>query len=67
MANTSAVTDPKFNPSGIKQVDEIKNAAVDFEAIIRKNTPVTRRQSIALSNLETAVMYAVKAAVVGDE
>jgi hypothetical protein len=61
-----AVTDPKFNPSGSAEIAAIKEAAVAFEAVIRDNTELGRRQSLALTNLETAVMYAVKAAAVGD-
>jgi hypothetical protein len=61
-----SVTDPKFNPSGSAAIDAIKNAGVAMEAVIRENTPVGRRQSLALTNLETALMFAVKSAAVGD-
>lgn len=61
------VTDPKFNPSGNPGIDVIKAAGVEMEKTIRENTPPGRRQSIALHELETAIMYAVKPAAVGDE
>lgn len=61
------VTDRKFNPSGSEQIDAIKAGAIEFERVIRENTQIGRRQSIALTNLETASMYAVKSAAVGDE
>lgn len=63
----SAITDRAFNPSGSSQIDKLKAAALEFEAVIRENTPAGRRQSIALTNLETASMFAVKAAAVGDD
>jgi len=61
------VTDPSFNPSGSAQIAVIKSEALALENVIRNNTPVGRRQSVALTHLETAAMWAVKAAAVGDE
>lgn len=62
-----SVTDPNFNPSGKENITTIKEAALKFEAVIKANSPAGRRQSIALTHLETSSMYAVKAAAVGDE
>lgn len=62
-----SVTDRDFNPSGSDAVAAIKQAAIDFELVIKRNSPASRRQSVALTNLETASMWAVKAAVCGDE
>lgn len=61
-----ATTDPKFNPSGNPQITEIKEAVLELEAAINK-LPPTRRRSVALTQLEGAAMWAVKAAAVGDE
>lgn len=61
-----SVTDRDFNPSGSEDVAAIKQAAIDFEMIIRKHCKPGRRQSVALTQLETASMWAVKAAVCGD-
>lgn len=61
-----SVTDRNFNPSGSPEIDAIKRAAQAFEAVIKENTPMTRRQSVALTHLETAAMWAVKAAAVGN-
>lgn len=61
-----AFTDRDFNPSGSDAIAAIKQAAIDFELVIKANTPPTRRQSVALTHLETASMWAVKAAAVGD-
>ena len=61
-----AVTDRDFNQSGSDAIAEIKQAAIDFELVIKVNTAPGRRQSVALTNLEAASMWAVKAAAVGD-
>ena len=60
-----AVTNPKFNPSGNPDVDNIKLRALDLEDAINQVDP-GRRRSVALTHLETAAMWAVKAAIVGD-
>ena len=60
------VTDPKFNPSGSRTVDRIKAASNVLAEEIEK-LPSSRRRSVALTHLETAAMWAVKAAAVGDE
>jgi len=62
-----AVTNPDFNPSGSEQIAAIKEAGNAYANIITKNTPAGRRQSLALTHLETAIMFAVKAAAVGDD
>ncbi len=62
-----AVTDLRFNPSGLKSVEQIKLKALEFEIAIREHAPKGRRQSLALSKLEDCVHFAVKAAAVGDE
>lgn len=62
-----SVTDVSFNPSGSSNIDAIKRAANEFAAVIEANTPPGRRRSVALTHLETASMFAVKAAAVGDD
>ena len=57
-----AVTDATFNPSASAHVDRIKKQGVIMEHYIRENTKEGRLQSIALTHLETALMYAVKSA-----
>ena len=57
MAETTNVD---FNPSGSEQVDTVKKGFLHLENTIRMNTPSGRRQSLALTHLETAAMYAVK-------
>ena len=60
------VTDASFNPSGSDVVREIKEASNALAVEIEK-LPNSRRRSVALTYLETASMWAVKAAVVGDD
>lgn len=62
----SKVTDPSFNPSGSAQVSNIKETANLLAGIIG-DLPPGRRRSIALTKLEEASMWAVKAATCGDD
>lgn len=61
----TAVTDPGFNPSGNERIDRIKRKANELAEIIGE-LPPGRRRSVALTKLEEASMWAVKAAAVGD-
>lgn len=61
-----SVTDVKFNPSGNEDITAIKEAANAMADVIDR-LPAGRRKSIALTKLEDASMWAVKAAAVGDE
>jgi len=60
-----SVTDTNFNPSGDPMITRIKEASNQTASIIEE-LPAGRRRSVALTNLETASMWAVKAAAVGD-
>lgn len=60
-----AVTDETFNPSGDQMVARIKAKANELAEIIEE-LPASRRRSVALTQLETASMWGVKAAVCGD-
>jgi hypothetical protein len=60
-----SVTDTKFNPSGNPAVHAIKTKANELAALVEV-LPNGRRKSIALTQLEQASMWAVKAAAVGD-
>lgn len=61
------ITEREFNPSGDPNIDAIKAAALEFEKVILEHAPHTRRRSVALTQLETAAMWAVKAVARGDE
>ena len=60
-----AVTNENFNPSGNELITEIKQASNTLAEVIEKVPPGPRR-AVALTQLETASMWAVKAAAVGD-
>ena len=60
-----SVTDVGFNPSGNETIARIKTKANELAAEIEA-LPAGRRRSVALTHLETASMWAVKAAAVGD-
>ncbi|KEJ93972.1 hypothetical protein SAMN05444149_10889 [Pseudosulfitobacter pseudonitzschiae] len=61
-----SVTDTKFNPSGDPAIHAIKTKANELTAEI-ENLPPSRRRAVALTQLETASMWAVKAAACGDD
>jgi len=57
-----------FNPSHLTVVDEIKQRAADLIDMIDElpnpgNDEITRLKAIAMTEIETGCMYAVKAAV----
>ena len=54
------VTDPDFNPTQNAQVATLKAGFIELEESIKANCPKGRRQSVALTHLETAAMFAVK-------
>ncbi len=58
------VTDRSFNPSNNPHIDAIKAKTLELEQVILEHTPVGRRQSKALTDLESCSMFAVKAAAV---
>ena len=60
-----SVTNEKFNPSGNELVAAIKSKANELAELVEA-LPAGCRRSIALTQLEQASMWAVKAAVVGD-
>lgn len=62
---TTDVTAKDFNPSNNELVDEIKTKANELAEVIGK-LPDARRKSIALTHVETASMFAVKAVFYDD-
>ena len=60
------VTAKDFNPSNNEMVDLIKQKANEF-AVIVSSMPPSRRQSIALTHIETASMFAVKSVFYSDD
>ena len=62
---TTDVTARGFNPSNNELVDELKAAANAYAEVVSK-LPASRRRSIALTHIETASMFAVKAVFYND-
>ena len=63
---TSDVTAKDFNPSNNDTVAAIKSKANELAAVVN-DLPPSRRRSIALTHIETASMFAVKAVFYDDE
>ena len=58
---STETTLPDFNPSGLSEVDVIKQKTEELMQFIRASVPDNRQRSIALTNYEQAAMWAVKA------
>jgi|TARA_R110000782_G_scaffold246009_1_gene332731 hypothetical protein len=63
---TTDITAKDFNPSGNDLVGLIKGKANDLAEAVN-NLPASRRRSVALTHIETASMFAVKAVFYNDE
>lgn len=63
---TTDVSAKNFNPSNNEMVDEIKNKVNELSEVLNM-LPRSRRRSIALTHLETASMFAVKAVFYNDD
>lgn len=61
------VTDDMFNPSGDSGIDQIKKHGLLLQSVIETYCPEGRRRSIALTELETCLMFAVKSCIAGDD
>ena len=63
---TTDLTAQNFNPFNDRTVNAIKGKANDLAALINE-LPPSRRRSIALTHVETASMFAVKAIFYDDD
>ncbi|MFG6660089.1 hypothetical protein T8A63_07255 [Sulfitobacter sp. OXR-159] len=63
---TTDVTAKDFNPSNNELVDQIKQKANELAEVVNQ-LPASRRRSIALTHVETASMFAVKAVFYDDD
>ena len=61
MSDEKASTLPDFNPSGSDVVAGIKERTEALLDFVREHVPSNRERSIAVTNYEQAVMWAVKA------
>jgi hypothetical protein len=56
----------KPSAAGLAKIAELRKAFSTLHEQIRALTPVSREQSVALTNLEQAAMWAIKAVVHND-
>lgn len=56
----------KPSDAGIEKVKKLRKAFAELHDLIKTETPASREQSVALTNLETTAMWAIKAVVVND-
>lgn len=56
----------KPSVDGIDKIAKLRKLFSDVDDAIRELTPTSREQSVAITNLETTAMWAIKAVVVND-
>lgn len=56
----------KPSPAGVEKIAKLRQGFSDLHELIRSLCPVTREHSVAVTNLETAAMWAIKAVVCHD-
>lgn len=56
----------KPSDDGLKKINMLREAFSELESHITVLCPVTREQAVAITHLETAAMWAIKAVVCND-
>jgi len=56
----------KPSPAGLDAINKLRAHFSEGERLIREVCPVSRHQSVALTNNETTAMWAIKAVVFND-
>ena len=56
----------KPSGSGIDKIARLRQAFSDLHDLVEELSPKSREQSVALTNLETTAMWAIKAVVCND-
>jgi hypothetical protein len=56
----------KPSDDGLAKTAKLRKAFSDLDDLIRANSPTGREQAVAITNLEQAAMWAIKAVVVND-
>jgi len=56
----------KPSPAGLDVINKLRAHFSEGERLIREVCPVSRHQSVALTNNETTAMWAIKAVVFND-
>jgi len=56
----------KPSPAGFEKIQALRAAFSDVERVIRAQCPESRQRSVAITELETAAMWAIKSIVFND-
>jgi hypothetical protein len=64
MEKTFAYHKPSIE--GLEKITRLREAFSDLNRLIKETCPQSREQSVALTNLETTAMWAVKSVVCND-
>lgn len=56
----------KPSAGGVGRIKKLRKAFSDLHDLIEKEAPSSRERSVALTNLETTAMWAIKAVVCND-
>lgn len=56
----------KPSPDGLARITALRLAFSETKAIIEQHCPASRERSVALTELETSAMWAIKAVVFND-
>lgn len=56
----------KPSPTGLDKINALREAFSQVKATIEQTCPTSRQMSVALTELETAAMWAIKAVVFND-
>lgn len=51
---------------GLKRITALREGFSNLEKLIRENCPDSRHKAVAITNLETAAMWSIKAVVFND-
>ena len=57
----------KPSPIGLDKITKLREAFSELERVIQSECPESRQRSVAVTNLETAAMWAIKAVVFNDK
>ena len=64
VSKTFAYHEP--SPDGLRKITVLREAFTFVKAAVEQQCPMSRERSVALTELETAAMWAIKAVVVND-
>lgn len=64
--NTTSYNYHKPSAEGLEKIDKIRKAYTELDNLVNELAPHSRQRSIALTELETSAMWAIKAVVVND-